>query len=65
MEATMDEEVKVIIGDSSKMERRLRNIEHKVERLFDILDNWDDISDVTVALNEQADKLHEIGREDK
>jgi len=61
----MDEEVKVIIGDSSKMERRLRNIEHKVERLFDILDNWDDISDVTVALNEQADKLHEIGREDK
>lgn len=59
----MNEEVKLVITDGDKIERRLRRIEEKLEKLFFIIDSYDDITDVTVALREASDKLSTIGQE--
>lgn len=59
----MNEEVKLVIIDGDKIERRLRRIEEKLEKLFFIIDSYDDIIDVTVALREASDKLNTIGQE--
>lgn len=52
----------VVMNDPEKFERRLRAVEHQLERLFSIIDSFDDIKDVTVALNEYADQLNSIGQ---
>jgi hypothetical protein len=39
---------------------RMNNIEDTISKIFDLLDNLDDISDLTVALNAEAGKLRQI-----
>ena len=52
----------IVLNDPEKFERRLRGIELQLERLFSIIDTFDDIKDVTVALNQYADQLNSIGQ---
>ena len=59
----MSEKIEVIIGDSDKIERRLRRIEEQLESLFRIIDSFDDISDVTVALRQNVETLKAIAPE--
>jgi hypothetical protein len=70
----MKEDVKkleLVIGDSELIERRLRRlelgqqrIEEGLDKLFTILDNFDDFADILVAQNEMINQLKTIGTEE-
>lgn len=53
----------VVINEPEKYERRLRNIEHRLENLFSILDNLDDIGDILVANEQMIGQLRAIAPE--
>ena len=55
MENTLTIEV-----DDHKTQRLLRRILHQQEKIFEILDSFDDISDVIDAIYETTDKLRAI-----
>ena len=49
-----------LLSKQRESNSRLNNIEDSISKIFDLLDKLDDISSVTVALNQQAEQIKNI-----